>query len=306
MKLAIVIPYFKIAYFEDTLESLSNQTDKRFTVYIGDDASPDDPQLLVEKFKNKFDIHYHKFDENLGGISLAKQWERCVEHTDKEEWLMILGDDDFIDKNLVASFYENLDIFHNKTNIVRFATKKVFERNIDFENTFEHPVWENATDSFYRKFDKTSRSSLSEYVFFRKAYEKFGFYNYPLAWNSDDRAWLDFSDGKPIYSINNSFVYFRKSEFNITGKSDNLTLKNLSEIEFYKFIVKQKLDSYTNEQKIRLLRRYQAELRRFRSLKAQEFFMLLFYYMKYLNVTWIQKFFKKINSKLFNKNTKNE
>lgn len=38
--LAIVIPYYKITFFEDTLESLAHQTDKRFKVYIGDDASP--------------------------------------------------------------------------------------------------------------------------------------------------------------------------------------------------------------------------------------------------------------------------
>lgn len=41
--LAIVIPYYKINYFEETLKSLSNQTDKKFKVYIGNDASENDP-----------------------------------------------------------------------------------------------------------------------------------------------------------------------------------------------------------------------------------------------------------------------
>jgi glycosyltransferase involved in cell wall biosynthesis len=297
--LAIVIPYYKLTFFEETLQSLADQTDQRFTVYIGDDSSPDDPKHLLEKFKNKFNLHYHKFDENLGAISLSKQWERCIELTDKEEWLMVLGDDDLLDQNVVDAFYENIEIFSNKTNVVRFATKKIFGRKIDFDTTFTHPVWENSTDSFYRKFDKTSRSSLSEYIFLRKTYEKFGFYNYPLAWNSDDRAWLDFSDGKPIYTINNSFVYFRKSEINITGRNDNLLLKNKSEIEFYKFIVNKKLCHYNNNQKIRLLRRCQAELRCFRSLKIRDFFMLLFFYIKYINLQWIKKFFKKIVKKVF-------
>ena len=44
--LAIVIPYYKIIFFEKTLESLAQQTDKRFRVYIGDDASPDSPEKL--------------------------------------------------------------------------------------------------------------------------------------------------------------------------------------------------------------------------------------------------------------------
>ena len=34
--LAIVIPYYKYSFFEETLISLSNQPDKRFKIYIGD------------------------------------------------------------------------------------------------------------------------------------------------------------------------------------------------------------------------------------------------------------------------------
>ena len=41
VKLAIVIPAYKAAFFERTLESIALQTDQRFRVYIGDDASDD-------------------------------------------------------------------------------------------------------------------------------------------------------------------------------------------------------------------------------------------------------------------------
>lgn len=304
--LAIIIPYFKLTFFEETLQSLALQTDKRFKVYIGDDFSPENPSDLLEKYQNKFNFIYHRFESNLGAISLAQQWERCINLSKDEEWIMILGDDDVLGETVVESFYKNHAIFYSKTNIIRFATKKIFGREVHENNAFLHPVWENATDSFYRKFSKTSRSTLSEYVFSRNSFRKYGFYNYPLAWNSDDRAWLDFSDNKPIFTINQSFVYFRISNLNISGRNDNTKLKNKSEIEFYKFIVFHKLDNYNNEQKLRLLRRYQAELRRFRSLKIQEFFILLFYYLKYINITWITKFFKKVSRKFFNKKTKNE
>jgi hypothetical protein len=39
--LAIIIPYYKLCFFEENLQSLAAQTDKRFKVYIGDDASPE-------------------------------------------------------------------------------------------------------------------------------------------------------------------------------------------------------------------------------------------------------------------------
>ena len=57
--LAIIIPYFKLTFFEATLQSLANQTDKRFKVYIGDDASPHDCALVLNQFIGQFDLTYH-------------------------------------------------------------------------------------------------------------------------------------------------------------------------------------------------------------------------------------------------------
>jgi glycosyltransferase involved in cell wall biosynthesis len=299
--LAIIIPYYKLTFFEETVESLSNQTDKRFKVYIGDDASPENPKDLLEKYQGQFDFSYHRFEGNLGGKSLVSQWDRCVALSKEEEWIMILGDDDVLEGTVVESFYKNQETFYGKTNVIRFASKKIFGKEIVDNAVFVHPVWENATTSFYRKFEKKTRSSLSEYIFSRTSFLKYGFYDYPLAWNSDDRAWLDFSDNKPIFTINESIVFFRLSSINISGRQDNLSVKNVSEIEFYKFMITHKLKKYNKEQKLRLLRRYQSELRKTRNLKVSEFFFLLFFYLKYVNVDWIGKFHKKVFNKFMDK-----
>ncbi len=55
--LAIVIPYYKLTFLEATLLSLANQTDQRFKVYIGDDASPEDCTPLLEKYRGQFYCH---------------------------------------------------------------------------------------------------------------------------------------------------------------------------------------------------------------------------------------------------------
>ena len=44
--LAIVIPYYKKAFFSETLASLSNQTDKHFKAYICNETSLDNPSEL--------------------------------------------------------------------------------------------------------------------------------------------------------------------------------------------------------------------------------------------------------------------
>lgn len=295
--LGIVIPYYKLTFFEATLESLANQIDQRFKVYIGDDASLEDPTVLLEKYKGKFDFVYHRFESNLGGTSLVKQWERCIALIADEVWIMVLGDDDFLEETVVSSWYENFEKFNLKTNLIRFASRLVFEKSNTISDLYSHPIWERATDSYYRKFKQVSRSSLSEYFFSKTVYEKFGFYNYPLAWNSDDRAWLDFSDNKPIYTINESVVFVRMSSQNITGRRDNILTKNLSEIQFYKFLISNKFQFYENNQRLELIKKYGKEIKRTRKLNLSEWIFIVYYCLIFFSVGYLKKGF----SMLFNK-----
>lgn len=291
--LAIIIPYYKFTFFEETLESLAKQTDKRFKVYIGDDASPENPLDLLNKYQGKFDFTYQRFDKNLGGTSLVKQWERCISLSSNEEWLMILGDDDFLGEIVVELWYKNFELFNKKSNVIRFASKMIVQETNKLTKTFTHPIWEIATDSFYRKFEHLTRSSLSEYIFSRESFLKFGFYDYPLAWNSDDRAWLDFSSDKPIFTINECVVFVRLSELNISGKQDNNEAKSLSVISFYRFLILKKLKFYTFPQQERILRFYESEINKQRNLKQSEWFFLFYFYLKYFNFYSIKKFIKR-------------
>lgn len=291
--LAIIIPYYKLTFFEETIKSLSNQTDMRFKVYIGDDASPENPSDLLEKYRGQFDFVYHRFEENIGGASLVKQWERCIALAGEEEWIMILGDDDYLENTVVASWYKNFKTFNEKSNVVRFTCKLIIQESGSVLGPYLHPEWESATDSFYRKFDKVSRSSLSEYIFFKNAYKKYGFYNYPLAWNSDDRAWLDFSDDKPIYTISESIVYVRLSKLNITGNKNNLELKDKSSVEFHQFLILKKLKYYDKYQRIKIIRKYQLELKKVKSLECKDYIFLFKYYLINCNGQAIKEFFKK-------------
>lgn len=295
--LAIIIPYYKLTFFDATLHSLANQTDKRFKVYIGDDASPENPSALLEKYKGQFDFVYHRFEENLGATSLAKQWERCIAKAGNEEWIMILGDDDVLGETVVTSWYENYRLFNEKSNVVRFASRIIYEKQHTVSDVYVHPVWERATDSFYRKFTYLTRSSLSEYIFSKASYIKYGFYDYPLAWNSDDQAWLDFSNNKPIFTINESIVNVRISDISISGSYNNVNKKTLSEIEFYKLMVLRKLNFYNKTIKLELLKRYENEIKKIRKLDLYEWCLFIYFNVKYLNIQWFKnltiKFFKK-------------
>jgi len=255
---AIVIPYYKLTYFETTLQSMANQTNKQFKVYIGDDASPENPSRLLEKYQGQFDFVYYKFEENLGSISLVKQWDRCIELIEDEEWVMILGDDDELSSNCIAEFYKYLpEIELNNCKVIRYATIINDEVNQKLSTLYTHPTLEKATDFFYRRFTNQTRSSLSEYIFKRSSYEKFGFYNYELAWYADDRAWLEFSEFKHIYSINTSYVIFRLSNENISRANYKIKEKQKATLQFYKFLLGKHFNRFKRYQRKDLLLYYE-------------------------------------------------
>jgi glycosyltransferase involved in cell wall biosynthesis len=243
--LAIIIPYYKLTFFEETLQSLADQTDKRFKVYIGDDGSVESPTALLEKYKGKFNFVYHRFEENLGGISLTKQWKRCVALSGEEEWIMILGDDDVLEEAVVDCFYKNIEEIKLVSDVVRFASYKIDNQGTKTSLIYNHPKIERSIDSFYRE----TRSSLSEYVFNKKKVLEIGFRDFPLAWFSDVLAVLEFSNFKNIFSINEAQIYIRISDYSISGKKDNFKLKSKANFEFYSYLLNNKYNFFSNIEK---------------------------------------------------------
>ncbi|KQB44220.1 putative beta-glycosyltransferase Glycosyltransferase family 2 [Flavobacterium daejeonense] len=233
--LGIIIPYYKITFFKETLQSLANQTNKQFRVYIGDDASRENPSDLLSKFKGQFDFIYHRFDENLGGISLTKQWERCIALSTNEEWIMLLGDDDVLSENVVEAFYDNLEKFDdNNFELIRLNLE-VIDRNgivIRGNSGKKYKKIETSEDLLFRIFSSKQTITASEFIFKRTLYVLHkGFVEFPLGWFSDYATWLLFAKKQGFINITEAVVQWRYSNVNISS--------NLFEIK----TIKQKVQS---------------------------------------------------------------
>ncbi len=278
--LAIIIPYFKLTFFEETLQSLTNQTDKRFKVYIGDDASAQNPSDLLNKYYDKLEFVYHRFDTNLGEISLVKQWDRCIALSRNEEWLMILGDDDSLGDTVVEEFYRNLPEIESKSiNLVKFATQSVNKMTNSVSEIFVNQKFEKATDFYYRRYLGLARSSLSEHIFRRESYLKYNFKNYPLAWHSDDYAWISFAEDKPILAINEALVLISVSNESISGITTNVFKKNIAESIFFMDLIKHKLNLFHRKQRLKVLLQAEVSIRKTRKLYLSEWGVLFVMYL---------------------------
>lgn len=256
--LAIVIPFFKITYFDQTLRSLSRQTNKNFNVYIGDDASALAPVNLIDKYKGELNIVYKRFEENVGKYALTIHWQRCIDLTKDEKWIMILGDDDYISENYIQEFYNNMEkIDRLDIKVVRFATRVVREPHGEMSKLFTHPEVETATDFFYKKFLDFGRGSLSEQIFRRDAFNKHGFRDFPLGWGADNFAWLDFTEFGNIYTINNATAFFRISNYNISRGGYKEEVKQQTKYRYFTIIIEQYLVRFKRTQRVPLLLFYE-------------------------------------------------
>jgi glycosyltransferase involved in cell wall biosynthesis len=91
-KLNICIPNFNYARFLDqTLQSLSEQTDKNFRVYISDNASTDDSLLVIDKWKDKFDDY--RLNVNKTNLGFGGNLDKVTQNLSSGFTIMLSSDD---------------------------------------------------------------------------------------------------------------------------------------------------------------------------------------------------------------------
>ncbi|QIY84249.1 glycosyltransferase family 2 protein [Chryseobacterium sp. NEB161] len=246
-KIAIVIPYYKIDFFEETIASVAMQTDKRFTLYIGNDASPDDPLPIIEKYFIEGSYRFFNYKENLGGKNLALQWERILENVE-EEWFQILGDDDMISENFVEEFYQNIaEVEQEKINVIKVSQKWIDENNVELNQGTSLQPLIDAKTQFLVEYSHQFRASLSEHIFKKIEFCKYGFKKFPLAWHSDNLAVYETSGFSKLFFLQNSLVKVRMSEVNISNRKDDYAIKLYASHLYREFLIKRYYPILTKE-----------------------------------------------------------
>lgn len=217
-KLAIIIPAYKEKYFEKTLHSLAMQTNKDFTLYIGDDFSPFDLKKISDKFKDILNIKYTRFPENIGSKNLVLQWKRCIELAENEEWLWLFSDDDLIDQDCVENFYQIIEENAGKFDVYRFNTITIDNND---NKISEHPLGpkiESSEEMAYQLLIGNRGNSMPDHIFSKEIYtHSGGFVFTDYAQGADWASSILFSKNKGMCIIPKSQVYWRYSGNNISS-----------------------------------------------------------------------------------------
>ncbi len=225
--LAIVIPAYKGAFFRQALESIARQTDQRFRVYIGDDASPEPIGKIVQDCDISADrLLYHRFEQNLGGTSLVRQWHRCI-RLSQEPWVWLFSDDDVAEPDCVAAFYRELKASNAASDLYRFSSRSIDAEGRLLSNDLLHPACESGREFLLARLQDQRVSNAPQLIFSRRAWKRIGGVpEFPLAWASDDAFITLLGIRTPIRAIAGPRVKVRNSGLNISHRRSRSVAAN--------------------------------------------------------------------------------
>lgn len=228
--LAVVIPAWRGEHLRAALNSLKEQHDGRFRVYVGDDASPDDLASLVAEFRTDLDLVYHRFDENMGGRDLVSHWQRCIALTRDEPWIWLFSDDDEAEPECAESFHQELASGGGMAvDLFRFDLKIIDREGKLVRAPEENPVMESSGELLRCIFHGGRREwRAPEHIFSRSVYEREGgFVNLPLALYSDLATWVVYAKRGGVKTLQPGKVRWRSHG---EGVSSGNRIKNRDEL----------------------------------------------------------------------------
>ena len=216
-RLAIIIPAYKATFLPASLDSIAMQTCKDFTLYIGDDCSPEPISDIVEQYRDKIELVYQRFDTNLGGKDLVAQWERCIAMSQDEPYIWLFSDDDVMEPNCVEELFNQIENTKGVYNLYHFNVDVIDERGAFKWRKQDYPAVLSAYRFYCGKNSMRLSAFVVENVFSRKVYERFGgFMKYDLAWGSDIATWIVFCGEKGMCTVPHARVKWRQSSQNIS------------------------------------------------------------------------------------------
>ena len=223
-RLAIIIPVYKATFLPAALDSIAKQTCRDFTLYVGDDCSPEPIGSIVEEYRDKIELVYQRFDSNLGGKDLVAQWERCIAMSKDEPYIWLFSDDDVRESDCVEKLLRQIEVTKGDYDVYHFDSYRIDEKGKTELFRKPYPSVFSSYDFYKGKMSGKYDSYVVENVFSRNIYEQSdGFKIFDLAWGSDVATWCIFSNDKGMCSVPKALIGWRRSSQNITPNKSKET-----------------------------------------------------------------------------------
>ena len=160
---SIAIPAYKRKWLKETIDSALLQDYPNIELIIVDDHSPQNLKEVVEPFLSDKRVSYYYNKINLGGKSVANNWNKCLEYANGE-FFVLLCDDDVLMPNFVSELlkltdkYPKCNIFHGE--------RVLYHENTDsLESMVSWPEYESFVDFQKNKKKGKRKHTITEFLY---------------------------------------------------------------------------------------------------------------------------------------------
>jgi len=223
VKYTFCLAAWKIAFLEDTIKSILNQTYRDFLLVISDDCSPEDIKGIVSHFDDNR-IIYIRNEKNIGGYNLVDHWNLQLNRDAHSEYVIMASDDDIYDEDFLSTI-DTLTAKYPKVDLLRARCKNTDSKGI--VNFIDDPSDEYQSELKFAAdlYNGRHIRSFANFVFKTEAVKhKGGFINFPYAWYADAVSTLMMAKNGVAHTTKPLFSY-RSSGLAISGttKSEDIT-----------------------------------------------------------------------------------
>ena len=239
----ILIPAFKIKFFDEAIRSVLAQQDEDFELIILNDASPENIKGVVEKY-NDFRIRYYENNKNVGAIRIVENWNKLLSYA-KGEFVICMGDDDCLKKNCLSEYreliskYPDLDIYHGWTEIIDEDSKV-------WKMQEPRPLRESVYTMMWHRWTGRFNQYIGDFLYRTDVLRKNGgFFNIPLAWASDDITSYIAAGYKGIANTQIPVFQYRQNKYSITsvgGAAEKIEAISLEKSWYNDFLLRKPIN----------------------------------------------------------------
>jgi glycosyltransferase involved in cell wall biosynthesis len=215
----LIATYNRAQLLNKAIKSVLEQSLKNWEIIICDDASTDNTETIVKKWKEKIaNIKYLKNRINLG---VSKSSNRGLK-TARGKYIAILDDDDcWLDKNKLK---KQINFLKNNPEYIGCGGGVIV---VDKNNKELYRYLKPETDKEIRKYILFSNPMANTTTVFRKnSAEKIGLYDENLRYSADRDFWMKMGKIGKLYNFSEYFAYYLMSGENTSIVKIKPHLKN--------------------------------------------------------------------------------
>jgi len=264
-----VTTYDYAKYLPQCLDSILSQTKKANEIFVVDDASMDNTQKIIKKYKNK--VNYIRFDKNYGIV--CKTYNEGLKRA-KSDYLLWISADDWLHPKMLEKearvldqnpdigmvYAQAYDVVNNKKQLIIHpgsGNNNYKRRNNEFELLLTKGNYIPCLTALVRK----------------KVYEDVGYFDEYFNLMGDYEMWIRIAKKYPVAYLAQPLAYYRLHEKNLHLdpkrqkreevewgfilkkhlKKDN----NLSKKAYYYYYLTQSSKSFENKRLKRALKLWQ-------------------------------------------------